>query len=212
MELTIAIAVFSQIIVMVGGTVMSALELDRFNRSIKGVNTELYGMTVNGIGAYIRKATGIMYDDHPLATANNVGTITHTQSGIEDLDRACDEENIFETDQLTLFQDKEKTHYITFAVEKDDILGTSRVVWRKDDGAGHSLTSEDTYITCFLITPSPNPYSDSNINAKDLQPYVQLYVAAKHRFTNEVDVEDRAFNDDNQIAYKTTFSLRNYYY
>ena len=212
-ELTISIAIFAQIMIMVSGAIIAALQLNQFNKAIKNVNIEIYSIVTNGIGAYIRKATGIMYEGHLLATSK-VGTKINSIHGGSDFERECSEdEKLNKFDQLTLFQDKEKKHYISFAVEKDESENISRIVWRKDDGPGYYLNSEDTYITCFLVSVSPNPYGSDNKKLKDIQPYVQLYIAGKYRYTNDTSGEEKSFfQHSTQIAYKTTFTLRNYYY
>lgn len=224
-ELIISIAIFSQIVLLVGTVVMSALKFNEYNKATRSVNIELYSSIMNGIGPYIRKATGIMYDNYivPISITQTktpdevkkieaIRTMIHTNAGINAFGRTCTEKDADIFDQITLFQDKEKKEFITFGVEKDPETKTSRLIWKKNDQPTYYLTSEDTYITCFLVSVSPNPYTaNAGENAKDIQPYVQIALAGKYRYINASEDED-FLKKNTYTAYKTTFTLRNYTY
>ena len=216
-ELIISIAIFMQVIVMVGGAVMMALELNEFNKSNKSVNIELYGAMMNGIGAYIRKGTGIMYDNDDHDSIEGVrGTLVQAGDKNKPFERVCTEVEMDEFDQLTVYQDKEMKNYITFFVEKE----TSRLMWRKgviEDGGfkdepPYYLNSEDTYITCFLVSVSPDPYDTSDKRLRDLQPYVQVHLAGRYRYLDNIDQNEQTFQKTNTLSFRTLFTLRNYYY
>lgn len=220
-EMIIALAIFAQLTVMVGSAVMLALKYNQFNKATRTVNMELYGIMVNGIGAYIRSGTGIMYQDPKVASRD--GTRPPTEG---DLDRSCKDQTTgayledLPTDQLTIYQDRENKKWITFQVRRDAEAGTSRIVWHRHDadadepdGNDFYLNSADTYITCFLVTPSPDPHvvTDPKSPARDLQPYVALHIAGRDK--NSKQTEENMFPAQNtEIDYRTLYTLRNYNY
>ena len=215
LETIIALAIFASMAVMVGSTVMLALRINQFNKETRVVNMELYGIMVNGIGAYIRKGTAIMYADDSRASATSlIGTETHATSGINDFNQSCSDDPEVEQlpyDRLTVYQDRARKKYITFRVETNEIEETSRIVWQKENSTDwHYLNSEDTYITCFLVAASPNPYAaGADTNMRDIQPFVQLQLAGKNRHANN-DTSNSFFTQATQISYRTLYTLRNY--
>jgi len=212
-ELIISVAIFAQITIMVGSLVFSSLEFNESNRANKNVNMELYSNITNGIGSYIRRGTGIMYE---VDASKKVGTDIHSEGDKNNFDRQCEEEEKGNFDRLTIFQDKEKTDLISFTVEKDTVNKTSRLVYKKgnnSDESGYYLNSEDTYITCFLVSVSPNPYlADATKNIKDIQPYVQIFIAGKYKYDTDSPDSLNFFQKNTYLSYKTTFTLRNYIY
>jgi hypothetical protein len=207
-ELIISIAIFTQMSILVGESVIGFL---RFHTNIKKnsfVNTEIYGIMTNGIGGYIRRSTGIMYPNDPLANrSQHLGTFS---SPSNNFDRKCTDRTEDSFDTLTLYQNQAKTEFITFAVEKTDT--TSRLVWRKNQGQGYYLNSEDTYINCFFVSVSPDPYySNNHKNTKDIQPFVQIeisgYPTSFFGEKNSVLFGTRPFS-----SYRGLFTLRNYSY
>jgi hypothetical protein len=211
-ELIISLALFTQIIIMVSTTISIALKMNNFNKETANVNMELYGSIVNGIGSYIKKSSGIIYSNDPIIKNDpRHGTIFHQNLGEDAFNRKCDEKekNVF--DQLSLYTNPEKTEYITFAVIKDPKKGTSRLSYKKStDNQGYYLHSENTYITCFLITPSPSPYQNPDIYAKDLQAYIKLQVSGRYLYQDETEKD--FYKNNSLISYNTLYTLRNYRY
>lgn len=229
-ELIIAIAIFAQILIFTNQAVVVALEQSQQNNEQSNVNLELYGIMVNGIGSYIRKATSIMYaENEPAKSQTKIGTLSNfddpftsnnnnsfPKAALDSFNRQCSDTRTNQEDQrifdrLTLYLDHDKKEHITFAVEYNAEKNTSRLVWRKNDSQeGYYLNSEDTFINCFLVSPSPNPRKDKNI--QDLNAYVQIEIAGYYRHDNQAELDENYAKNISQLSYRATFNLRNYYY
>lgn len=215
-EVVICIALFAQMAVMVWSTVMTAINMNKFNQVAKNVDMELYSAMINSVWAYIRNWTAINYWD--CTNASHSWSCVTPEWSLDSFDRTCKPNKIGDTprvdDRLSLFQDVTKTKTITFAVEYNPQARTSRLVYRKDDWPWYYLTSENVFITCFLVSLSPNPYATwVSENTKDIQPYVQIELS--WRYQNNLDnLESNTFyyNWNDLNSYRALFTLRNYYY
>jgi hypothetical protein len=207
-ELVICTGLFVQMIIMASTAIMTALKANELNKKNANVNIELYGSIVNGIGAYIRKSSGIVYNTD--SNASNRHGVKLSSVNAESSPCTENDENTFDT--LSLYLDQDKKEFITFTVEKNEENNTSRLVWKKsNDPNGYYLNSEETYITCFNIAVSPDPYAPgASMHTKDIQPYITINTAARDRFAKAGD--DNYFAENTRIAYQTTFTLRNYQY
>ena len=209
-EIILSIALFSQLIITVWASTIYILKYNKINKDSHYVNFEIYNILINWIWSYIRRATWVMYDSHK----NKVWTLMNIKQWEDPFGRHCEDNdklNNNKFDRLTIYLDKEKKTYINFAVEHDVWKWTSRLVYKKNDSNWFYLNSEDTYITCFLVSVPDNPYwINKHKNLKDIQSYVQLYIAWKYRYSwPQID----SFSDKiTSVTYKTTFTLRNYYY
>ena len=219
-ELIIALAVFTQLITLTWNTLISAINLNEFNKANRNVNLEIYNSIINWIWSYIRRGTWIMYSTHKLFNNNEkIGLKIIEHNNLDNFERKCNEQKEYkawEFDRLTIFQNKDKTKYITFAVEQIDWPSwkTSRIVYRKNKNKAYYLTSENTFISCFLVSVSPNPYIHGiSKHTKDIQPYVQIEIAWRYRYLNQTSrTYDSFFRKNTYVSYKTTFTLRNYIY
>lgn len=232
-ELILSLVLFLQILFIVSSVTLNALKTHANNRKVEVVNTELYAAFLQGVGTYVKKSYGIHYTTNEPQKEDVQGTFSFPQAGVSMFNRDCPEitgkyDHETKMDTLSLFTNREKTEKITFAVERsppEASVQTSRLIYEKskkvvDDFIGEPwryLHSENTYITCFLVSPSKDPYTpDVSGNPvledyKDVQPYVQLRIAAQH-----LDAQERALYDSDarseQVYYRTLFTLRNYSY
>ena len=161
----------------------------------KDVNFETSGVLNNAIAGLIRSGFSINYTNTNLTNS-------------EDLSEGF----VGDVDKISIFTDRAETQYFTIYREpyrsEGDNKDTSRLLLQFNNGEEFPLHSSEIVIEDFNVETPSNPKVEGD---RDLQPYVSIYIRARHRypFGELLDEKDIGSYKDIKASYKTTYTLRN---
>lgn len=197
-ELIIVLGFFAFLSALLMQNIFSVYKFKDVIKYKKDVNFETSGVLNNAIAGLIRSGFSINYANTESTNSEETGEAS--EGFINDVDR------------ISIFTDRAETQYFTIYREpyrsEGDNSDTSRLVLSFKNGEAFPLHSSEIVIEDFNIEIPPNPKLGGD---RDLQPYVSLYIRARHRypFGEVIDEKDLEPHQNIKASYKTTYTLRN---
>ena len=194
-ELIIVIGFFGFISALLMQNLLSVYKFKEIIRYYKDLNFETSAVLSNGIPGLIRSGFAIDYAD----TKENVSV--QPTEGLQ-----------ADTDTLSVYTDRAETQYFTIYREPYQSGGENgdiaRLMIKFSNGESFPLHSSETVIEDFDIDVPNDPRVDGD---PDIQPYVNIYVRARHRypFGEVADENDLMAYQTIRASYRTTITLRN---
>jgi prepilin-type N-terminal cleavage/methylation domain-containing protein len=194
-ELVIVIGFFGLISAILMQNLLAVYRFKEVIRYKKDVNLEASAVLNSGIPGLIRSGFSINYDE---TSADNSSQPTE---GLQP-----------ETDKISIFTDRAETRYFTIYREPyksgGDDGDISRLIIRFSDGEEFPLHTSETVIEDFDIEIPADPRTSGDI---DVQPYVNIYIRARHRYPFGEDVDENLLDPYKTVraSYRTTYVLRN---
>ncbi len=195
MELIIVLGFFAFLSALLMQNMFSVYRFKDVIKYKKDVNFETSGVLNNAIAGLIRSGFSINYKETDLTSSEEL-----SEGFINDVDK------------ITIFTDRAETQYFTIYREpyraEGDNSDTSRLMLKFKTGDPFPLHSSEIVIEDFNVEAPPNPILGGD---RDLQPYVTLYIRARHRypFGESIDEKDLEPHQNIKASYKTTYTLRN---
>ncbi|MBU0577446.1 type II secretion system GspH family protein [Patescibacteria group bacterium] len=194
-ELIIVMGFFGFLSAIVMQNLFSVYHFKEVIRYKKDINFETSIALNNGIPGLVRSGFAINYADTIESNSNQ------PSEGINQ-----------ETDKISIFSDRAETQYFTIYREPYTSSGdngdTARLMIAFSNGDAFPLHSSETVIEDFDIEVPADPRVSGD---RDLQPYVQIYVRARHRypFGEAADENELMAYQTVRASYQTTYTLRN---
>jgi len=197
-ELIIVMGFFGFLSAIVMQNLFSIYHFKEVIRYKKDINFEVSTALNNGIPGLIRSGFAINYDDDKTDTNNS----SQPSEGLQS-----------EVDKISIFSDRAETQYFTiyredYTASGDDGDTARLMISFSNNGDTFPLHSSETVIEDFDIEVPADPRFSGD---GDLQPYVQIYVRARHRypFEEEIDEDELMAYQTVRASYQTTYTLRN---
>jgi len=190
-ELIIVIGFFGFMSALLMQNLLSVYKFKEVIRYYKDLNFEASAVLSNGIPGLIRSGFAINYAQTEEGDAGEQIT-----EGWQD-----------KTDKLSIYTDRAETQYFTIyrETENSDI---ARLMVEFSNGEKFPLHSSETVIEDFDIEVPQDPRISGD---RDIQPYVNIYVRARHRypFGESADESELMAHQTIRASYRTTITLRN---
>jgi len=194
-ELVIVLGFFGFVSALLMQNIFSIYRFKEVIRYKKDINFETSGVLNNGIAGLIRSGFSINYTE----THSNV-----ISNSTERLQK--------QTDSLSIFSDRAETQYFTIYREPYRSEGmnsdTARLMLKFSNGEEFPLHTSEIVIEDFNVEVPTDPKLAGD---PDIQPYVSIYVRARHRypFGEIIDEKDLLPHQAIRSSYQTTYTLRN---
>lgn len=207
-ELIIVLGFFAFLSALLMQNIFSVYKFTDVIKYKKDVNFETSGVLNNAIAGLIRSGFSINYANTESTNSEETGEAS--EGFINDVDKISIFTDRAETQYFTIYReayrsegDNSDTSRLMLSFNNKNIVSDSDIIKNS-----FPLHSSEIVIEDFNIEIPPNPKLGGD---RELQPYVSLYVRARHRypFGEVIDEKDLEPHQNIKASYKTTYTLRN---